>query len=153
MTNNILCSPYPIWDEQNLADYENYDQYGSLMESLIEYEQIADYADEFTLDYFEQELIYLKRPFIKQGQVFFNIFRTFVYREKGYDSFPKYCQEVHGLKFWQVKKIIDTSRIATFLMSKEFKVIPKNKYQCEILMWLENTTILNEYYPEGYDRI
>ena len=153
MTIKRLWNPLPDWDQQDLINYENYEEHRSLIDSINDYEHMALYADEHTLEHFERDLMYLQRPFIQQGQLFYLIFSNHLYKEKGYNSFRTYCEKVHGLQYWQVKRLVDTSRIATYLMSREFKIIPKNKYQCEILMWLENPLVQDDIHPEGYDRI
>ena len=153
MTTKELLDPAPTWDRRDISDYRNYQKNRTLIECIQDFEDIAYPADLNALEQLELDLIYLQRPFIFQGQIFYRIFKDFMFREKGYTCFKKYCQEVHGLKFWQVRKLIDASRIATFLISDEFMVIPKNKYQCEILMWLENTLVIDERYPSAYERI
>ena len=153
MTNRPLRDPYPKWDFVDVPEYKNYQHNRMLMNWMDEYYQQAYHWDSDTLRIFEYELCCLNRPFIREGQLLFFIFDNFMYKEKGYKSFTTYCREVHGLQYWQVEQKVNASRIASHLLSVEFKVIPKNIHQCKSLMYLENPNVVHSREESAYERI
>ena len=121
--------------------FHGYDVENCLVEPLVEANQEHD------AESFQNQLLRLKYSYIYEGQIYYNVYVTQAYKEDGYTSFSSWIKDKLNTSWSKACKLVDASKIAQFLLSQGFEVLPANQSQAYTLNLLDNEN--NPLYPQS----